>query len=107
MNVKIRVMHQNTLNGDTHMPRKIKVYGWIGARPESRVEGNRHGQTREIVAAASMAEVLRITGMKRDDFTRSGCETGNQEELELALSKPGVVFWQPLYRDNEWREAAA
>jgi len=91
----------------TNKPRGTKVYGWIGARPESRVQGNHHGQTREIMAAASVAEVLRLTGMTRGEFNRSGCETGNSEELEIALSKPRVVFWQPLYGDDHWREVAA
>lgn len=65
----------------------MKVYGW---------RGHRGKQTREIVAARSAAEVRRITGMSRGDWEFSGCETGNDEEIALAMTKPGIVFWREL-----------
>jgi hypothetical protein len=47
------------------------------------------------------------TGHLRD----YGCPTGNAEEIALAMSKPGVVFWRPLWADyalanplGAWRE---
>lgn len=75
----------------------MKVYGWTGYRVG--------GQTREICAARSIAEVLRITGMSRYTFNWSGCETGNDEEIALALSKPGTVFFRGLDEHGDWREA--
>jgi hypothetical protein len=88
------------------MSRKLRVYGWTGHRNESRGPRNHHGQTREIVAAHSAAEVMRITGMTRTEWTHSGCETGNDREIAIALASPGIVFWTPLNaRDEKWTEA--
>ena len=88
------------------MARQLKVYGWRGRRLKSKSERNHHGQTREIMAAYSVAEVLRATGMTRGDWNHSGCETGNALELELALANPGRVFWSRyvdhMRGDCEW-----
>jgi hypothetical protein len=82
---------------------KLKVYGWTGAR-RGQVPG--HGQTREIIAAKSAAEARRITGINAYTWRQSADETGNEQELAVALAKPGVVFWQPLNRidGEEWSE---
>ena len=79
--------------------RALKVYGWLGFRRET---GTQHGQTREICAAHSMAEVARIVGVRSASRLHNLCETGNRRELEVALAEPGVVFWKPLhdYTDN-------
>ena len=76
------------------MPKKLKVYGWIGWRREAGTRPNNQ-QTREIVAATSMAEVGRIIGTPHRQLFNLG-ETGNPRELEVALAEPGVVFWRPL-----------
>lgn len=74
-----------------------KVYGWQGWRSASR------GQTREIVAARSIAEVIRITGGRRSDLFNIDV-TGNTTEITQALSDPGTVFWRPLDDySGEWR----
>lgn len=73
--------------------RSLKVYGWVGFR--TRKEGHA-GQTREIVAAKSMAEAARVAGIKPHYLRTYGCETGNPEELRVALADPGVVYWRPL-----------
>lgn len=68
--------------------KKLKVYGWYGFRAR---------QTREIVAAHSVAEVLRITGprwLTRDEIV----VTGNAHEIETAMRKPGTVFFH--YNDD-------
>lgn len=70
------------------MTKKLKVYGWTGM--------STYPQSRNIVAAYSVAEVLRITGMSRHDWNNGGDETGNDEELSIALAEPRVVFYQPL-----------
>lgn len=86
---------------------KLKVYGWTGRRHEAMMPGNHHGQTREIMAAKSAAEVQRVAGLTRSEWEHSGCETGNEKEIETAMAKPGTVFWAPLNLrwDQEWTES--
>jgi hypothetical protein len=86
--------------------RRLKVYGWLGMRSEAVTERNHHGQTREIVAAHSLAEVARITGLSRYTLSSYGGETGNKQEIELAMSKPGTMFWKPVNGQGEFMEAA-
>ena len=69
-----------------------KVYGWIGYRREA---GGPHGQTREIVAAPSMAAVGRIVGENPRRLWNLG-ETGNAREIEAASARPGIVLWRLL-----------
>lgn len=91
------------------MAKQLKVYGWTGMRNEALGPRNRHGQTREIVAAYSAAEVRRITGLTRAEWEHSGCETGNENEIQAASSKPGTVFWTNLNASGdspEWTVAA-
>ena len=84
------------------MSRPLKVYGWVGWHKDAP---GPHRQTREIVAAHSKAEAMRLGGLTRREFEHSGCETGNEEELRVALAEPGVVFWHGYseYRDVVWR----
>lgn len=86
--------------------RRLKVFGWTGAR-RGLVPG--HGQTREIIAAKSAAEARRIAGISPYTWRNSADETGNAEELAVALGKPGVVFWQPLNRVDGvvWTEVSS
>lgn len=80
--------------------RKLKVYGWTGTK-----NSGIHPQSRNIIAATSIAEVLRLTGTKRSFYNWSGSETQNPREVAKAMSKPGVMFWQPLNaRDDNWTE---
>lgn len=76
----------------------LKVYGWEGMRaPLSR------NQTREIVAARSKAEVARIVGEKYPSNLFNLAETGNEGEIQKAMSEPGTVFWRPLDGErDEW-----
>ena len=74
----------------------MKVYTWNGFRHDAKVEGNRSAQTREIVAAKSLAEVIRITGLTRGYLTNYGSTTVNPEDVAAAMQEPGVVFWAPL-----------
>lgn len=80
------------------MAKTLKVYGWRESRGECPRAANYSQQTRSIVAAHTLAEAMRIAGMKRYAFVESccGCETGNETEIEVALSKPGTIFWAPL-----------
>ena len=70
---------------------KLKVYGWTSHAPYGHAR-----QGRYIMAASSVAELTRITGVTRHDFNNYGSVTGNREEIELATSKPGIVFRRPL-----------
>lgn len=82
---------------------KLKVYGWQGFRTECP---GVHGQTREIVAATSKAAVARIAGAKGPWALFCLCETRNDREIELAMSKPGAIFWTPIDDRDGYREAA-
>lgn len=82
------------------MNRKLKVYGWTGTKA---TPGSRQRQSRNIIAAHSVAELLRLTGIPRSQYSWSGGETGNAEELAAALAQPGVMLWRPLDdRDAPW-----
>lgn len=79
---------------------KLKVYGWLFHRAEAK---NNSQQTREICAATSMREVGRITGQKVSNLFNL-CETGNDEELRVALAEPGIIFWRELDSRGEWKK---
>jgi len=89
------------------MSKRLKVYGFLGARRDAYTAQNHSGQTREIVAAKSIAEVMRITGRTRRELTNFGGVTGNPEEVSLAMGKPGSVFWKPLNGRAEFTEDSA
>lgn len=75
----------------------MRVYGWVGARTEAA------GQTREIIAARSLAEAAHLSGTRRYFLTQYGGVTANPREVATALARPGVVFWRPLNeRDAEY-----
>jgi hypothetical protein len=79
------------------MTRALLVYAWTDHRPG-------HGQVRAIMAAHSIAEVLRTAHMSRREWENYGTRTGNETEQQMAFAKPHTVLWQPLRsRDpNEW-----
>ena len=74
------------------MRRKLKVYGWTGRRHEANAP---HHQTREIMAATSIAEIVRLLGCRRSDLFNV-CETGNAIEIATAMTEPGINFWKEL-----------
>ena len=80
------------------MPRELKVYGWRSFRMECPPAPNGSRQTREIIAAHSVAEVCRLTGVRRSEVS----ETGNEEEVRVAMKDPGVVFWRPLDGERDY-----
>lgn len=83
---------------------RLRVFGWLGWRTECPQAPNGSRQTREIMAARSVSEILRTRGISRAEFQHNGDETGNQAEITLALSEPGRIFWRPLddYRGANW-----
>lgn len=60
---------------------KLKVYGigWMG-------------KCRRIVATTSKKKAAELIGTTFYHFNEYGSETGNEEEVKLAMSKPGTVF---------------
>lgn len=77
---------------------KLQVYGWVSFRGRT--------QSREVVAAHSLAEVARIAGYKRPSQLFNLEDTGNGPEIAAALSEPGVIFWHPLdERPISWRRS--
>lgn len=85
---------------DKH-PGGFKVYSWPGHRSEAKPRG----QTREICAAKSKAELYRLMGWKSGTVRWNLGVTGNAEEIATATAKPGTVFWSPLdERPRVWRE---
>ena len=91
------------------MTATLKVYGWQGTRanaashPDGQPWSN---QTREIVAAASEAAVARAAKVSRPRQLFNLGETGNAKEIEVAMSKPGIIFWRPYdSRSGKWVES--
>lgn len=87
------------------MARPLKVFGYTGHRKDALMALNSSGQTREVVATTTKAEAFRLSGLSRTEFDRKACETGNPEEVEVAMSAPGTVFWEPHNypaRTGEW-----
>ena len=74
--------------------REMKVYGWQGWRIEA--PGNGHHATREIIAARSKAEAARLAGKRSPREMWCLCETGNKNEIAVAMMWPGMIFWSPL-----------
>jgi len=72
---------------------RLKVFGWYGHRREA-AKGGRREQTREILAAHSITECLRITGEPTRAWLWQITETGNAAEIAAAMAEPGVVFWR-------------
>lgn len=91
------------------MPRPLKVFGYTGYRQAARIENNMLGQTREIIAATTKAEAFRKSGLTKARFDCMVSETGNDEEVAIAMASPGTVFWQPhnyRARTCEWTAIA-
>jgi len=87
------------------VPRPLKVFGYTGHRQASYGPKNVHGQTAEIIAAATKAEVYRKAGISRPQVDRTLHEAGNPVEVAQAMTSPGTVFWQPhnnMARTGEW-----
>jgi len=72
----------------------LKVYGFQSFRQDCPEAPNGSRQTREIVAAKSLkaAKALAPEGTPLSEIV----ETGNAREIHVAMSYPGVVFWEPL-----------
>ena len=71
---------------------KLKVYGFNTYHAKADRSGSQ--QCRTIIAAHSVAEVLRLTGASRSEVSVYGCVTNNTNEIETAMAEPCVAFWK-------------
>ncbi len=87
--------------------KRLKVYGWTALirEPERSLVGiEAHRiQGRCIVAASSMAEVGRLLN-RRPGSLFNLCETGNAQELTIALAKPRTFFAAKLDGPRTYHE---
>lgn len=60
------------------------------------------GRNRRVVAAPSQAAAARLTGMSPHSFRQYGGETGNAEEIAVAMREPGVVWSRGYAIDSQW-----
>lgn len=80
------------------MPRALKVYGYRGWMPSV-------GHVRQVVAARSQREASGLFGCTAHELRRWGSETANEEEVTIAMSRPGTVFSRrddtPIWRSSD------
>jgi hypothetical protein len=88
--------------GELLVTRQLKVYAMVGHRAGVNPNARGNQQTREIVAAHSVAEAMRKFKATRSEWNHSGGETGNALEVATAMSAPGVVFFAPLNHHNQY-----
>lgn len=83
----------------------LKVYSYHSHRSDSPRAANGSSQCIEVIAATSVAEVLRLRGISRTDYAWRGrvlgTGRGDAVPIALALAEPGVVFWMPEHLS--WR----
>ena len=73
---------------------KLKVYGFSTYQAEAEASGSFNKHCRTIIAAHSVAEVMRLTGATRSEVSVYGCVTNNPNEIETAMAEPCVAFWK-------------
>lgn len=69
----------------------LKVYGV-----------NFDGRSRRVVASTTQAAAARLTGVSPHRFRQYGGETGNAEEIAVAMREPGVVWSRGFAMGSEW-----
>lgn len=83
------------------MAPKLKVYGitaFINAplTPEMLGSAPHVRQAHAVVAAPSKKAAAEAFEVSMYELNRSGGETGNDEDIAVALSEPGTVFYRPM-----------
>ncbi len=71
---------------------KMKVFG-----------ANLDGRYRGIVAATSQANAAALLGLSLHSFREYGCQTGNRDEIALAMQEPGVAWRISYERGSHWQ----
>ena len=73
-----------------------------------RASDFRLGEQVTILAAVkSMAEMSRVTGLSLYNLNLYAMESGNGDDIEAAMCKPGTVFWRLVndygpYHEKDW-----
>jgi hypothetical protein len=62
---------------------------------------NLDGRYRGIVAAKNKTQAAKLFGTSIYHFNQFGCETGNKEEIKIAMKQPGIV-WKQSISSTEW-----
>lgn len=74
---------------------KLKVWGTAVIR--HRCPGcSPHGQVRAVVAARSRSAAAKAFQISDRELKNYGSPTGNEEEIRMAMSKPGTVFFRSM-----------
>ena len=86
---------------------ELKVYTWRGVRFGGTAHAPERYFTVEVIAAHSLAEVLRLTGMPRSAYLANDGRLVRTPTWEaVALVEPGVVFWtsvdNPQFQTALW-----
>jgi hypothetical protein len=84
----------------TRSKRTLKVFGYIlatyGDESARLGQASHVRQCRAIVAATTKKEAAEKFGISMHEANGFMSETGNDEEIALAMSKPGQVFAKPI-----------
>ena len=73
--------------------RKLKVYGWTAYHLRGIEKKQFNHSFRCVVAAGSKAAVLRLLGVRAASLWELQ-ETSNDQEIRVAMAKPGAVFYK-------------
>lgn len=73
----------------------MKVYGTDQYFTKDATVGNR--QARAVVAAPSKKRAAELLGQSMYIFNNYTCETGNKEDIKLALAKPETVIVRDIF----------
>lgn len=87
------------------MAKKLKVYsGTIYVRStHPAASANGSGQVRYVVAASSIKAAAAILGVKPNQVSRYGSETGNRRDIEVALAHSDkALVYRGYGADREW-----
>jgi hypothetical protein len=87
--------------------RPLRVYSWQGHRAGAHPDAPWNGCTTEVIAAPSVAAVMRATGKTRAALFNLGT-TANEHDVAMATAEPGVWFWRGIDdRHGEWKRDAS
>jgi hypothetical protein len=72
--------------------KKMKVWSLVVFRHQHPYGTLAHGQVRAVVAAKNRAAAARAFKVQDRELKNYGSETGNDDAIAVAMSKPGTVF---------------
>jgi hypothetical protein len=85
---KRKVWYNESINNfyEEKPMKQPKVYGGCFFMNRNQVRG---------IMAGTQAEIAKATGSGLSYIRNYWAETGNEEDIKLALKNPGVLFWKP------------